>query len=90
MTEATYEMLTTDMHNDLLSVSEAATTYHVTPEQIRQWKRRGHLHPAGLDEFGRPLFRGIDVLRAAARAQANAQRTRQGMTLATRRSSRTA
>lgn len=72
-----------DMHADLLTVGEAATIYHVTEARIRQWKKRGHLAPAGLDEFGRPLFTGVDVLRAEATAAANRRRT-QGLNLATR------
>jgi DNA-binding transcriptional MerR regulator len=28
----------------------------VTPATIRQWRTRGHLKPAGLDERGRPLY----------------------------------
>lgn len=63
--EATHELLV-DLHDDLLSVAEAAGLAHVTADRIRQWKRRGHLAPAGLDVFGRPMFRGIDVLRAEA------------------------
>ncbi|GGN47532.1 hypothetical protein [Streptomyces fuscichromogenes] len=36
----------------LLSGGAAA----VTPATIRQWRTRGHLKPAGIDERGRPLY----------------------------------
>lgn len=85
MTEATHDLLI-DLHDDLLTVAEAATDCHVSEAAIRQWKRRGHLVPAAHDHVGRPLFRGIDVLRAEARAAANLRRT-QVVNLSTRRAS---
>lgn len=75
-----------DYQTDHLTVLEAAIFAGVTEDTVRQWKRRGHLTPCGLDEGGRPLFVGIDVLRAEARASANARRT-QVVNLATRRAS---
>ena len=36
----------------------------VTPATIRQWNRRGHLQPAGLDDRGRPLYALADLARA--------------------------
>lgn len=86
MTEATHDLLLIDLHDDLLTVAEAATDCHVTEAAIRQWKRRGHLTPAAHDHLGRPLFHGIDVLRAEALASANLRRT-QVTNLATRRTS---
>lgn len=86
---AVWHDLDVNLHDDLLTVSEAATACHVTEDQIRQWKSRGHLQPAGLTEAGRPLFRGIDVLRAEGRAAANRRRT-QATNLAPRRASRCA
>lgn len=74
----------TDMFADLLTIPEAATTYHVTEARIRQWKKRGHIEPAGMDEFGRLLYRGIDVLRAETAAQKRLTAT-QARLLATRR-----
>ena len=68
LTEATQDLLV-DLHDDLLTVSTAATLAGVTEAAIRQWKRRGHLQPAGLDHLGRPLFTGIDVLRAEAKTR---------------------
>lgn len=64
----------------------AAILTGVSQDQIRQWKRRGHLEAAGLDERGRPLYRGIDVLRAQAKAEQNTVRT-QALRVATRRES---
>ncbi len=69
-----------------VGIKWAATMCHVSQAQIRQWKARGHLAEAARDERGRPLYRGIDVLRAQARAEANASRT-QGGSVATRRES---
>lgn len=53
-----------------------ATMTGTSQAQIRQWKARGHLEAAGVDERGRPTYRGLDVLRAQAAAEANATRTR--------------
>lgn len=64
-----------DLHEDLLTVSEAATLAGVRDRNIRDWKARGHLSPAGMDEFGRPLFTGIAVLQAEAKTRAAARRT---------------
>jgi DNA-binding transcriptional MerR regulator len=63
-----------DLHEDLISVAEAAALAGVTEAAVRQWKRRGHLHPAGADEDGRPLFTGIAVLRAEAKTRKGARR----------------
>lgn len=64
-----------DLHTDLISVADAATLAGVTDDVIRTWKRRGHLTPAGTDDYGRPLFTGIDVLRAEAKTRKHARRT---------------
>lgn len=74
LTAATHGLLTFDLHEDLISVSEAATLAGVTEATIRQWKRRRHLEAAGLDEDGRPLFTGIAVLRAEAKTRKAARR----------------
>jgi DNA-binding transcriptional MerR regulator len=58
-----------------MTAAEAATLCHVTSDAIWQWKRRGHLAPAGLDERGRPLYRQIDVARAEAKTRKRAGRT---------------
>ncbi|MFJ2863695.1 MerR family transcriptional regulator [Kitasatospora sp. NPDC087314] len=58
----------------LLTGPEAANLCRVTPEAIRQWKRRGHLQPAGLDHHGRPLYRQLDVARAEVRTRKRAGR----------------
>lgn len=74
MTEATHDLLTFDLHVDLINVEMAAHLAGVTVTTVRQWKRRGHLEPAGADEFGRPLFTGIAVLRAEAKTRKAARR----------------
>lgn len=64
-----------NLQTDLISVSEAATLAGVSEAAIRQWKRRGHLEAAATDDFGRPLFTGIAVLRAEAKTRRGARRT---------------
>lgn len=49
----------------LVTTNQAAETCGLSGSTIRSWVQRGHLHPTGLDERGRPLYRVIDVLRAA-------------------------
>lgn len=63
-----------DLQTDLITVSEAATLAAVSESAIRKWKQRGHLEVAGEDDFGRPLFLGIAVLRAEARTRHRARR----------------
>ncbi|MFK0155388.1 MerR family transcriptional regulator [Streptomyces sp. NPDC090493] len=36
-------------------------TATVTPATIRQWRTRGHLEPAGIDERGYPLYDLVDL-----------------------------
>ncbi|MFB7907658.1 MerR family transcriptional regulator [Kitasatospora sp. NPDC056076] len=60
---------------DLLTGPEVATLCRVDPATVRQWKRRGHLQPAGLDDRGRPLYRQIDAARAEAHTRKRAGRT---------------
>lgn len=64
-----------DLQTDLITVSEAATLAGVSESVIRQWKRRGHLDAADTDDFGRPLFTGIAVLRAEAKTRKGARRS---------------
>jgi hypothetical protein len=71
----TGEPLPYDLHADLITVSEAATLAGVDTATIRQWKKRGHLAPSGEDDFGRPLFTGISVLRAEAKTRKAARRS---------------
>ncbi|NUR09346.1 MAG: MerR family transcriptional regulator [Streptomycetaceae bacterium] len=63
-----------DLHHDLITVAQAAELAGVTDDVIRQWKRRGHLEPAGTDDDGRPMFTGIAVLRAEAKTRKGARR----------------
>lgn len=48
--------------NGLLTTAEAAEAVFVSPDVVRQWKRRKLLPTAGFDPTGRPLFRYSDVL----------------------------
>lgn len=48
----------------LVTTDQAAEMVRKKPGTIRQWKHRGHLEPAGLDEHGKPLYRPEDVYRA--------------------------
>lgn len=72
-----------DMHQAVLTVAEAAVYARVTEQQVRDWKRRGHLRPCDYGPRRRPLFLAIDVLRAQGAAAANTARTR-NQNLATR------
>lgn len=65
-----------DLHHDLITVAQAAELAGVSEDVIRQWKRRGRLTPAGVDESRRPLFTGIAVLRAEAATRKAARRPR--------------
>jgi DNA-binding transcriptional MerR regulator len=58
-----------------LTTAQAAGMVRVEPGTIRQWKRRGHLDPVGLDERGHPLYRPEDVTRAEKRVHDNGLRT---------------
>lgn len=51
--------------DDLVSTTEAANRIGVGKSTIAMWANRGHLKPSGLDQQDRPLYRMIDVLRAA-------------------------
>lgn len=74
------------MDTDLLTTAQAAA--HATharqllsagaatirPTTIRDWASRGHLHRAGLDDRGRPLYALADVARAEVATRARALR----------------
>lgn len=76
MTDELLEQLRhVDLHDDLLTADMAATIAGVAVTVVWQWKRRGHLTPAGADEFGHPLYLGIDVLRAEAKTRKAARRS---------------
>jgi DNA-binding transcriptional MerR regulator len=61
--------------DELLTGPQAAELCGVDPSTIRQWKRRGMLQPAGLDERNRPLYRQLDVARAERATRNRAGRT---------------
>lgn len=69
MTLQRFQDLEVDLHDDLLTYDQAALVFRFPARQLRVWKTRGHLAPSGTDAFGRPLFRGVDVLRAQARTE---------------------
>ena len=58
----------------LLTGPEAAELCGVDPSTIRQWKRRGQLAPAGLDERGRPLYTQLAVALAERATRDRARR----------------
>jgi hypothetical protein len=67
--------------DDLVSAADAARRIGCEASAVRQWASRGyrnsegertHLEPAGLDPRDRPLYRLIDVLRAARDTRQNA------------------
>ncbi len=58
----------------LWTTAQAAEHAKVQPNTIRQWVRRGHLEPAGLDEGGRPLFDPIAVAKAEFATHKHARR----------------
>lgn len=51
--------------DELLSTVEAAQIADVKPALIRKWDQRGRLVPAQHDDFGRPWYAKIEVLKAA-------------------------
>jgi DNA-binding transcriptional MerR regulator len=51
--------------DNLVTTTEAADACGVGKSTISMWAKRGHLSPSGLDEHNRPLYKLIDVLRAA-------------------------
>lgn len=51
--------------DELITTTQAANHVGVGKAAISNWVSRGHLVAAGLDERGHPLYRLIDVLRAA-------------------------
>ena len=62
--------------DDLISTSEAADVCKVTRTAIQKWVARGYLHPTGLDNGNRPLYKLIDVLRAERDTRTRALRGR--------------
>lgn len=67
--------------DDLVSATDAARRIGCESATVRNWASRGYadsagervkLKPSGLDERGRPLYKLIDVLRAARDTRRNA------------------
>jgi len=54
----------------MLSAGAAA----VTSQAICNWRTRGHIAPAGLDEHGRPLYALADIARAEQATRSRALR----------------
>lgn len=63
--EVHVDQLVPEALDDLVSTAEAADMCGVGRSTISMWKKRGWLEPAGLDDHDRPLYKRIDVLRAA-------------------------
>jgi DNA-binding transcriptional MerR regulator len=59
----------------LLTGPQAAELCGVGVSTIRQWRRRGHITPAGLDERGRPLYDQLTIAHAEAKTRQRAGRT---------------
>lgn len=51
--------------DNLITTKEAADKCGVAVSTIRVWASRGYLKPSDLDYAGRPLYKFIDVLKAA-------------------------
>lgn len=58
----------------LLTTAEAARLVGVSEVTIRQWRKRGHLVPQGLDERNRPLHTREAVRAAERRVRDNGLR----------------
>lgn len=57
-------MLAPEGLNTLVNTTEAASIAGVTVAAISNWKDRGLIKPAGLDDRGRPLYRLADIAKA--------------------------
>ncbi|MFE9735454.1 hypothetical protein ACFYO9_33925 [Streptomyces sp. NPDC005863] len=66
--------LTADLQTALWTVAEAAEAAQVRPNVVRNWKYRGVLEQADADQYGRPLFRAIDVINAEKATREKARR----------------
>lgn len=58
-------MLVPESLDELVTTREAADACGVTVAAISNWKTRGYIAPSGLDHHNRPMYKLIDVLRAA-------------------------
>lgn len=48
--------------DQLVNTQDAADHAGKTPDVVRRWKYLGYLEPSGLDQYGRPLYKLLDVL----------------------------
>ncbi len=46
-----------------IGAHEAESRYGIKAATVRSWAARRRLAPRGLDDFGRPLYATVDVLR---------------------------
>lgn len=53
----------------MVSAAEAERILGIPAARVRQWAKRGHIHAAGLDQSGRPLY-DLDTLKRRAEAHA--------------------
>lgn len=58
-----------------VTTAQLAAFLGVDPHLIRQWKRRGHIKPRGLDEHGHLLWDPDDGARADKQVRDNGLRT---------------
>lgn len=63
----------------MLSTADVARLCRVTTAAVRQWRRRGHIVPDGLDERGWPLYNQLTAARAEAATRKKAGRTVPGL-----------
>lgn len=68
-------LITHDL-DDLVDTRTAAEQCHVEPATVRKWKSRGLIEPSGLDSYGNPMYRLIDVLRAEQKTRHRGQNRR--------------
>lgn len=50
--------------DELVDTPTAAEAVFVHPATIRSWKAKGLIKPSGLNQYGHPMYRFIDILRA--------------------------
>lgn len=82
MSQATHDLLTFDLHEDLITLPQAAELAAVSVPVVRNWIKRGYQAPdgtvtklpaqKGLDGWW--LVKGIDVLKAEAATRRRAGR----------------
>lgn len=62
--------------DDLVDTRTAAEQVRVEASTVRKWKQRGLITPGGLDAYGNPMYKLIDVLRAEQKTRLRGQQRR--------------